>query len=69
MREVWPGYVTSNQAAIRLGLTRQRVSQILQEGLLPFKVLGTHRMIKVSDLEQFASIKRRPGPRKSPLDD
>ncbi len=34
-----PEYVTANQAARHLGLTRQRVSTILHQGRIPFKML------------------------------
>jgi excisionase family DNA binding protein len=58
-----PGYVTASEAAVRLGVTHARVSQLLEDGRIPFEVRGLHRWIKLSDLEQFASIKRPSGRR------
>jgi excisionase family DNA binding protein len=67
MEQDWADYITARQAAIRLGLSRQRVSQLLRQGRIPFKMRDSHYMIKLTDLEAFASIKRsiryrRPSP-------
>jgi excisionase family DNA binding protein len=48
-------YISASQAAKRLGLSRQRVSVLLREGRIPFKVSGGRYMIKRDDLEQFAA--------------
>jgi excisionase family DNA binding protein len=70
MGNEWKDYLTSRQAAIRLGLSPQRVSQFLHQGRIPFKVRGNCCMIKLSDLEKFASIERPAcRPRPSPWDD
>jgi excisionase family DNA binding protein len=61
MNNVRYGYVTSNQAARQLGLSRQRVSVLIHQGRIPFKASGQRRLIKRSDLKKFASIERRPG--------
>jgi hypothetical protein len=57
------GYVTTNQAARHLGLTRQRMIVIIQQGRLPFEVLNGRYMIKLDDLEKFAAVKRPVGRR------
>jgi excisionase family DNA binding protein len=65
MKNVKPGYVTSNQAAIWLGLSRQRVHALVQNGRIPSTVSAGHRLIKRRDLEKFAAMKRPTGrPRK-----
>jgi excisionase family DNA binding protein len=48
-------HVTASEAARRLGLSRQRVSVLLREGRIPFKVCGGRYMIKLDDLEEFAA--------------
>jgi excisionase family DNA binding protein len=54
-------YLTANQAAHRLGLSRQRVSVLVRSGRIPTEMLAGHPMIKRSELEKFASIKRPTG--------
>jgi excisionase family DNA binding protein len=54
-------YLTSNQAARWLGLSRQRVSILLHSGRIPFELLAGHPMIKRRDLDKFASIERPTG--------
>jgi excisionase family DNA binding protein len=61
MKNVRPGYLTSSQAAARLGLSRQRVHVLLLSGRIPSTVLAGHRLIKRRDLEKFASAKRPTG--------
>jgi excisionase family DNA binding protein len=70
MGQDWADYVTARQAAIRLGVSRQRVSVLIREGRIPFKIRdGFFCMIKLSDLDRFSSIKRPTGrPRSSPSD-
>jgi excisionase family DNA binding protein len=70
MEQDWADYITARQAAIRLGLSRQRVSQLLRQGRIPFTLTETRCMIKLTDLEAFASIKRSVRYRRpSPWDD
>ncbi len=57
MKHKLSGYLTSNQAAKQLGVTRQRVSILLKEGRIPFKVAGRFRLIKQVDLNKFASTR------------
>jgi excisionase family DNA binding protein len=54
-------YLTANQAAQHLGLTRQRVSIILHQGRLPYMVLNGRYMIKRDDVEKFAAVERPVG--------
>jgi hypothetical protein len=70
MKNRCPGYATISEASTRLGISTQRVHWLLGQGRMPFKVIANHRMVKLSDLEGFASIKRPSClRRKSPLDD
>jgi excisionase family DNA binding protein len=63
-------YLTANQAARHLGLTRQRVSIILHQGRLPYQVLNGRYMIKREDLDKFAAVERPVGrPFKKIFDD
>jgi excisionase family DNA binding protein len=55
------GYVTTNQAANHLGVTRQRMLVMLHQGRLPFEVLNGRYMIKLDDLEKFAAVERPAG--------
>ena len=59
--EIPEGYVSASQAARRLGLSKQRVHQFLNRGRIRYEVVGCHRLIKLADLERFASVKRTPG--------
>ena len=53
--------VPISRTDIRLGLSWQRVSQLLCDGRIPFKLRGMHCMIKLSDVDNFASIERPAG--------
>lgn len=46
-----PVYLTTAQAAERLGVTRQRIHQLIQEGRLPTSRFGRAHMIREEDLE------------------
>ena len=54
-------YLTASQAARQLGLTRQRVSIILHQGRIPYKVIDGRYMIKKEDVEKFAAVERPVG--------
>jgi excisionase family DNA binding protein len=70
MKNDLPGYATIREAATRLGVTKQRVSQLFRQGRIPFKVTGSRCLIRLSELENFASINRPTGRRRpSPFDD
>jgi len=59
------GYLNSFQAAKKLGLSRQRVAQMIKNKLLKSEKIGKHNLIKVTDLEEFANTPRKHGrPRK-----
>jgi excisionase family DNA binding protein len=47
------GKITSDQAAERLGVTRQRISQLVIEGRLPAEYFGRQLMIEEGDLDKI----------------
>lgn len=52
------GYVTTTEAAERLGLSSARVRQLVASGTLPAQKFGPVNMVKESDLEL---VRNRPG--------
>ena len=56
--------LTTVEAAERLGVTVQRVQQLIWEGKLPAELLGRDYVIKESDLKLVAN---RPGRGRPPL--
>lgn len=60
-----PVYLTTAQAAERLGVTRQRVHQLIQEKRLPAEKFGPLYKIREEDLELVKDRKRTGRPRKS----
>lgn len=58
--------LTTAQAATVLGLSRRRVAQLIERGLLPAQKYGRDYLIRREDL---ARVQQRPGPgrpRKTP---
>jgi excisionase family DNA binding protein len=47
------GKITSEQAAEKLGVTRQRISQLVVEGRLPAEYFGRQLMIEEDDLDKI----------------
>jgi excisionase family DNA binding protein len=45
-------YISTNEAADRLGITRQRVLQLINSGRLPAEKFANVYMIKSADLKQ-----------------
>jgi excisionase family DNA binding protein len=53
------GYITSKEAAERLGVSKRRVLALITAGALPAKMFGTFYVIKESDLKLVEN--RKPG--------
>lgn len=47
--------LTTGEAALLLGASRQHVVDLCTRGYLPFEIVGTHRRVERSDVEEFAS--------------
>jgi excisionase family DNA binding protein len=50
--------VTPSQAATLLGMSRPQVRRMMDRGVLPFRMVGTHHRIRVSDLRAFDAAER-----------
>jgi len=50
--------VTPAEAAVMLGMSRPQVRRLMDRGLLPFRMVGTHHRIRVSDLRAFDQTER-----------
>jgi excisionase family DNA binding protein len=46
--------LTTGEAAAALGCSRQHVTDLCRQGVLPFRTVGTHRRVARSDLERLA---------------
>lgn len=59
------GYMTTEQAAERLGVSSARIRQLIADGRLPASKAypSDHApwLLKVEDVEEFAKIPRKPG--------
>ena len=53
------GYISTSEAANRLGITRQRVLQLIEAGRLPAKLFANVYMIRAVDLKLVED--RKPG--------
>ncbi len=59
-----PGqFVYASQAARELGVSRQRVHQLIESGRLPSVKSGHYRLISVTDLAAFKRVIRHSGTR------
>lgn len=54
--------LTTGEAAVILGCSRQHVTDLCRSGALPFRTIGTHRRIIRSDLARFAAGPSTPVP-------
>src|SRR5215213_4509580 len=54
---VMEGYITTTEAAERLGVSSARVRQLVSSGALPAQKFGPVNMVRVADLEL---VKNRP---------
>jgi excisionase family DNA binding protein len=50
--------VTPNRAAELLGMSRPRVRRLMDEGVLPFRMVGSHHRIPLSVVEDFRAAER-----------
>ena len=50
--------VTPSEAAVLLGMSRPQVRRLMSRGMLPFRMVGTHHRIRVSDLRAFDQSER-----------
>jgi len=50
--------VTPAEAAVMLGMSRPQVRRLMSRGMLPFRMVGTHHRIRVSDLQAFDQAER-----------
>jgi excisionase family DNA binding protein len=46
--------LTTGEAAVVLGCSRQHVTDLCRRGVLPFRTVGTHRRVARADLERVA---------------
>ena len=51
--------VTSSEAAKMLGMSRPQVRKLLDQGKLPFRLVGTHHRIPVAAITAFLDIESK----------
>jgi len=56
-----PGYLTTAEAAARLGVTAGRIRQLIRSGAIEASKFGDNWLIPEQALEQFKPTWRRPG--------
>ena len=45
--------VTPTEASVMLDMSRPQVRRMMDRGMLPFRMVGTHHRIRVSDIHAF----------------
>lgn len=56
--------MSTNEVAERVGKTRVRINQYIQEGLLPAQKVGRDYVIKESDVEKIENLPETRGRKK-----
>jgi len=51
--------VTTTQAAKMLGMSRPQVAKLLEQGRLPYRLVGTHHRIPVAAIRAFLDIESK----------
>lgn len=51
--------VTTTQAARMLGMSRPQVAKLLEQGKLPYRLVGTHHRIPVAAIRTFLDIESK----------
>ena len=51
--------VTTTQAARMLGMSRPQVVKLLEQGKLPYRLVGTHHRIPVASIKAFLDIESK----------
>jgi excisionase family DNA binding protein len=55
-------WVTQSEAARIRGVSRQSISELVKRGRLKTTVVGSKKLVKRSEIEQFR--RRKPGPKR-----
>lgn len=51
--------LNTQQAAERLNVTKEYLNELLEEGKVPFIIVGEHRKIQLKDLLNFKELKKQ----------
>ncbi|MDR1213569.1 MAG: helix-turn-helix domain-containing protein [Propionibacteriaceae bacterium] len=53
-----PEEVSPAEAAQMLGMSRPHVRKLMNQGVLPFRMVGSHHRIPVADFKRFQEVER-----------